>query len=144
RVQGSFGEKWFYYLHLGAEWQDAVPFLVKAVRTLYQYNDKVHKSEHKLLKLLQQDYELAPASACEFIAFPSTVGMHVSLGGNPIGTQVSFKLDSLMSYENQSMGSVSPFQSSVYCAHFIALRVQLDQPDLKVVSSTHVSLAAFA
>ncbi len=49
-----------------------------------------------------------------------------------------------MVYENQNAGSVSAFDSSLYCACYLAIRVTLHDPTVKLVSSTHISIAAYA
>lgn len=55
-----------------------------------------------------------------------------------------FTLDRLMTYENQNAGAVSAFDASLYCACYLAIRVTLGDPTVKLVSSTHISVAAFA
>lgn len=79
-----------------------------------------------------------------------------------VGAQVSFDVDHVIAYENQggargtsrcrtshslilaAAGSPAFFDASWYCASFVALRVTLRDPTVKLVSSTHVSVAAYA
>ncbi len=80
RVPGRFGKKWFHFLALPPEWQTAAPLLLAAIRNLYQYSDKVQRSGHKMLKLLRDKGNTVSAdAACVFVAFPSDIGLHISI-----------------------------------------------------------------
>lgn len=86
RVPGKFGNKWFYYLELPRAWQQAGPLLLAAMHKLYQYNDKVQRSGHKMLKLMREKgAAIAPDGACDFVAFPSETGLHISIAEHAEG-----------------------------------------------------------
>lgn len=164
RVDGMFGNKFFYYVALPDEWQKAsglvddlvwagltlahngpsTGFLLKATAKVYQYNEKVKGTLHKLNKAFRDKGVALQASVCEFVAFPSNVGLHISIDSHNLGDRVEFELERWMMYENQKMGSVSAFDSSLYCTCYLAMRVKLKDPSIKLVSSTHISIAAYA
>ena len=82
------------------------------------------------------------AKDVKFYECPSGVGMHVSIDKHNLGQKVGFRIERVMTYENQKMGSSSTFDSSKYVCHWIALRVVLDDDTVQLVSSTHISIAA--
>jgi len=126
----------YYFLLLPDEWQREAAFLAESARSLYQYDKKVGASVHELRKTLKR-----PDARESWFPCPTLVGLHVSIGKHEVGQRVAFAVDKLMTYENQTMGKASPFDSSKHVARWVAVRVELATP-VAQVSSTHVSIAA--
>jgi hypothetical protein len=96
---------------------------------------QVLSSVHELRKKIKLDAEES------FFACPTKVGLHISIGKHKIGERIDFKIEKLMSYQNQTMEKPNQFDKTKFVAHWIAVRVTLLK-EIEQVSSAHITFAA--
>lgn len=142
RVDG-FDKRDFFFLKLPEEWQQRTLDLVEAAKNLFKYDKKVNTSVHKLVRSLKER-EVIDCPAAEkavYFACPTDIGLHISIDRYNLGEKVTFQVSRVMTYANQKIGYESMFDKTKYVAEWIALRVELDNKDVPLVSSSHISIA---